>query len=134
MELTEKELKELEKIPSELRARIIAMFANPYYSAFKALSSQLTAFSDELISDPFTIRGDEDFTKHESSENFDRIVTALTTSARAKAETALKISKEIKSLSEDVEVLRLKLTPDELEKATSITTTADIRKQALNGK
>lgn len=133
MELTEKELKELDKIPSELRKRIIAMFANPYYSAFKALSSQLTAFSDELISDPFTIRGNEDFSKFEDSDNFDKIVTALTTSARAKAETALKISKEIKSLSEDVEVLRLKLTPDELEKATSITTTADIRKQALNG-
>lgn len=133
MELTEKELKELDKIPSELRKRIIAMFANPYYSAFKALSSQLTAFSDELISDPFTIRGNEDFSKFEDSDNFDKIVTALTTSARAKAETALKISKEIKSLSEDVEILRLKLTPDELEKATSITTTADIRKQALNG-
>ena len=132
MELTEKELKELDKIPSELRTRIVAMFANPYYSAFKALSSQLTAFSDELIADPFTIRGNEDFSKFENSENLDKIITALTTSARAKAETALKISKEIKSLAEDVESLRLKLTPEEIEKASILTTTADIRKQALN--
>ena len=132
--LNEKEEKELSKLSVELRAKIQAMFDSPYYVAFSALHSQLIAFSTELKDDPFTIRGNENFDLYKDSENLDKIITALTSSARAKAETALKIAREIKSLAEDVEALRMCLTPEEQEKANKITTTADIRKEALNGK
>ena len=132
--LNDKELKEVNKLSDELREKIMAMFSSPYYVAFSALHSQLIAFSTELKDDPFTIRGNEDFDRFKDNENLDKIITALTSSARAKAETALKIAREIKSLAEDVEALRMCLTPEEQEKAGRITTTSDIRKEALNGK
>jgi hypothetical protein len=131
--LTEKEFFELDKLSPEFRDKIIAMFESPYYKAFCALHSQLVAFSSELETDPFTIRGNEDFDKFKDSENLDKIITALTTSARAKAETALKVSRELKSLADDVESLRVKLTPEEQEKANKIVTMSDVRKKALNG-
>lgn len=130
--LTDKERKEIEKLSHELKDKILSMFSSPYYMAFSALYSQMIAFAEELKSEPFTIRGNEDFDKFKDSENVDKIITALTTSARAKAETALKISREMKSLAEDVEALRLQLNPEEQKKASAITTTTDIRKQALN--
>jgi hypothetical protein len=131
--LNEAEVKELNKLSVELREKVEAMFSSPYYLGFEALSSQFQAYCNELKEKPFTIETNEDFSKYAEFDNSDRIIMAISSAARAKAETALKISKEIPDMAEAIVGLQMKLSPDEQKKIGLITTTADIRKIALNG-
>lgn len=111
--MTEEEQKELKKLSPELREKVEAMFASPYYLGFEALSSQYQAYCNELKEKPFTIEGTEDFSKYSESENIDKIIMAMSATARAKAETSLKISKEIPSMAEAIVELQSKLSNDE---------------------
>jgi hypothetical protein len=111
--LTEEEVKELKKLSPELREKVDAMFASPYYLGFEALSSQYQAYCKELKDKPFTIEGTEDFSKYSESENIDKIIMAMSATARAKAETSLKISKEIPDMAEAIVKLQGKLSNDE---------------------
>jgi len=111
--LTEEEQKELKKLSPELREKIEAMFASPYYTGFRALTSQYEAYCTELEETPFTIKGNEDFSKYEDSDNFDKILSAMSATARAKAETSLKIAKEIPSMAAAIVELQGKLSNDE---------------------
>ena len=111
--LTEEEQKELKKLSPELREKIEAMFNSPYYLGFEALSSQYQAYCNELKDNPFTIETNEDFSKYEKSENVDKIIMAISATARAKAETALKVSKEIPTMAEAIVKLQGKLSNDE---------------------
>jgi len=111
--LNEEEQKELKKLSPELREKIEAMFNSPYYLGFEALSSQYQAYCNELKDKPFTIEGTEDFSKYSESENIDKIIMAMSATARAKAETSLKIAKEIPSMAEAIVELQSKLSNDE---------------------
>jgi len=111
--LNEEEVKELKKLSTELREKVEAMFNSPYYTGFKALSSQFNAYCKELQETPFTIQGNEDFSQYSESENIDKIIMAMSATARAKAETSLKISKEIPDMAEAIVKLQGKLSNDE---------------------
>lgn len=111
--LTEDETKELKKLSPELRDKVEAMFNSPYYTGFKALSSQFNAYCKELQETPFTIQGSEDFSQYSESDNVDKIIMAMSATARAKAETSLKISKEIPDMAEAIVKLQGKLSNDE---------------------
>ena len=131
MELTEKELKELEKLSTSLKNKILGMFSSPRFNVWQASRTQLDAVCNEFISNPKLIDEEIDFDKYSKYENADKIIMAISTTARAKNETALKWMKELEDLSKIERSLFASLTPDEQEKANTITTTADIRKQAL---
>lgn len=111
--LTEEEVKELSKLSPELREKIEAMFNSPYYKGFKALISQYEAYCEELEKTPFTINGNEDWADYAASPNVDKIIMAMSATARAKAETSLKIAREIPDLAESITKLQGKLSNDE---------------------
>lgn len=111
--LNEEEQKELKKLSPELREKIEAMFNSPYYLGFEALSSQYQAYCNELKGKPFTIETNEDFSKYSESQYADKIIGAITAAQRAKAETALKVSKEIPDMAEAIVELQGKLSNDE---------------------
>lgn len=113
MELTEKELKELDNLSLELKGKIEAMFNSPFYKGFRALSSQYEAYCNELEKTPFTINGNEDWSGYAENPNVDKIINAMSATARAKAETSLKIAKEIPELAESIQKLQGKLSNDE---------------------
>lgn len=116
MELSEKELKELSKLSVELQDRIKTVFSSSYYKLFLAFDKQISAFAEDVIHKPYTIRG--------SGES---------DMSKAEFDSMLKAMDKMDSLSEMREKFRLKLTPDELEKSSILTTTSSLRKQALNG-
>jgi len=133
--LTEEEQKELKKLSPELREKIEAMFASPYYLGFMAADSQFNKFCKDSIENPQSISvNDDDYSQYKDNDNFAEIVAALSAQKRQKAETALKINKSLYELIEVREKFRVKLSPEEMQKAASLTTTADIRKEAFNGK
>jgi len=113
--LTEEEQKELKKLSPELREKVEAMFNSPYYLGFEALSSQYQAYCNELKENPFTIEADINIEKIAEvfKENADKVISALSATARAKAETALKVSKEIPDMAEAIMKLQGKLSNDE---------------------
>jgi len=133
--LNEEEQKELKKLSPELREKIEAMFASPYYLGFMAADSQFNKFCKDSIENPQSISvNDDDYSQYKDNDNFAEIVAALSAQKRQKAETALKINKSLYELIEVREKFRVKLSPEEMQKAASLTTTADIRKEAFNGK
>lgn len=115
MELTDKELKELSKVSLELQDKIKVVFSSSYYKLFIAFDKQISAFAEDVINKPYTIRG--------SGES---------DMSKAEFDSMLKAMDKMDSLSEMREKFRLKLTPEELEKASILTTTSSLRKQALN--
>ncbi len=113
--LTEKEKNELSTLSPKLRDRILLIFESPYVVGYEALYSQFMAYCNELKNKPFTIDGDEDYSKYQDSENVDKIINALSSTNRAKAETSLKISKEIPDMADKIVMLHNKLTDKEKE-------------------
>ena len=131
--LTEEEVKELKKLSPELREKIESMFSSPYYLGFMAADSQFNKFCKDSIENPQSISGDdEDYSQYKDNDNFAETVAALSAQKRQKAETALKINKSLYELIEVRERFRVKLTPDEQQKANLLTTTSDVRKATLN--
>jgi hypothetical protein len=115
--LTEQQEKEISKLSPDLRDKIMAMFTSPYYLLFQAIDTQIKAFAQDVINKPYTIRG--------SSEN---------EQSKAEFDSMLKAMDKMESLSDMREKFRLNLNPEELKKIDTILTTADVRKEALNGK
>ena len=113
--LTEKEKNELSTLSPKLRDRILLIFESPYVVGYEALYSQFMAYCNELKNKPFTIDGDEDYSKYQDSENVDKIINALSSTNRAKAETSLKISKEIPDMADKIVMMHNKLTDKEKE-------------------
>jgi hypothetical protein len=113
--LTEKEKNELSTLSPKLKDRILLIFESPYVVGYEALYSQFMAYCNELKNKPFTIDGDEDYSKYQDSENVDKIINALSSTNRAKAETSLKISKEIPDMADKIVMLHNKLTDKEKE-------------------
>lgn len=116
MVLTERELKELSKVSVEFQDKIKRMFSSPFYDVFVAVDKEISAIAADFTKQPYTIRG-----SGESDQ------------AKAEFDSMLKAMDKLENLVNMRESFRLKLTPEEAEKASILTTTADIRKQALNG-
>lgn len=132
--LTEEEAKELTKLSPELREKVEAMFNSPYYLGYEALSSQYQAYCKELKDKPFTIETNEDFSKYAEFENADKIIMAISATQRGKAETALKVAKELPSMAMSIVDFQLRLTPEEQQKANKVATAASLREEVLGGK
>jgi hypothetical protein len=113
--LTEKEKNELSTLSPKLKERILLIFESPYLIGYEAMCSQYVAYCNELKNKPFTIDGDEDYSKYQESDNVDKIINALSATSRAKAETSLKISKEIPDMAEKIVMMHNKLTDKEKE-------------------
>lgn len=115
MELNDKELKEISKLSIELQDKIKTVFSSSYYKLFLAFDKQISAFAEDVIKKPYTIRG--------SGES---------DMSKAEFDSMLKAMDKMDALSEMREKFRLKLLPNELEEAGKITTMSDIRKAALD--
>ena len=115
--LNEKEQKELGKLSVEFRDKIQAMFDSPYYELFDTLDTQIKAICKDIKMQPYTIRG-----------------SGETENAKAEYDSMIKTMEKVDVIVQNREKYRMCLTPEEQEKANKITTTADIRKEALNGK
>jgi len=137
--LTEEEVKELKKLPIELRDKILKIFESPKFNSWLGFRTQLDKVSDELINKPKQIEEDIDFDKFKDSngvfyENADKIINAISATSRGRSETSLKWMKEIQDLVKIERAMWDDLTPEEQKKAVMIMTTADVRKEAFNGK
>lgn len=137
--LTEEEIKELKKLPIELRDKILKIFESPKFNSWLGFRTQLDKVSDELINKPKQIEEDIDFDKFKDSEgkfyeNADKIINAISATSRGRSETSLKWMKEIQDLVKIERAMWDDLTPEEQKKAAMIMTTADVRKEAFNGK
>jgi hypothetical protein len=82
--LTEKEEKELSKLSPEFRDKLIKIFSNPNIKGFVGFKTQFNTWADELRDNPQPING--------KNADDDAI-------QRSKAETALKLMKEMFDLS-----------------------------------
>lgn len=129
--LSAEEIKELNKLPKELREKILKIFSSPIFLAWRATRSQIETICNELIIDPKSISEVIDIEKYKGLDNVDKIIQALESASRAKSETALKWMKEMPDLVANERSLYNMLTPDEQKAASLFTTTADLRKEAL---
>lgn len=112
--LNDKELKEVNKLSDELREKIIAMFSSPYYLLFQALDAQITAFANDVISQPYTIRS-----------------SGANEQSKAEFDSMLKAMDKMDSLSEMREKFRGSLTPEEQEKVNKVITASSLRQEAV---
>lgn len=102
----------------DLYEKIHTMLQSPYLKVYMALKIQLLTYANELELTPFTIRGNDDLEKYAAQENGEKIIEALASSSRQRAETSLKVAKEIKDLAYDIEEISKKLTQKESKEAT----------------
>ena len=127
--LTESEKKELHynDLSDELRDKIDCAFQSPYLSSALAIHIQKRALELELMQTPFTIRGES--TLEVTAEGVANAIKEAVT-ARANTETALKVSKWLVEVAEDLEKLQSKLTVRESKDAERIMsgTAEEIRK------
>ena len=115
--LTDKELKEIGKLSIELKVKVQSMFDSPFYELFDTVDTQIKAICADIKAKPYTIRG--------SGEN---------ENAKAEYDSMIKTMEKIDILVQNRERYRMNLTPEEQANIGRLTTTADIRKEALNGK
>ncbi len=130
--LTEQEKKELnyENLSPELRIKVDTAFSSPDFIVALAYASQIRALSNEMIENPFTIRGE---VKIEVSENGVQEALKEAVTARANTETALKVLRDLDDLSAKLKDIQVRLLPDESEsiKNKSIVTHKDLKKIAF---
>lgn len=112
--LSEKEEKELSKLSVELREKIQAMFSSPYYLLFQALDAQITAFANDVISKPYTIRS-----------------SGANEQSKAEFDSMLKAMDKMDDLSDMREKFRMNLTPQEQEKVSKVVTATSLRQEAV---
>lgn len=137
--LNEEEQKELKKLSPELREKLIKIFESPKFNSWLGFRTQLNKVCDELINKPKQIEEDIDYDKFKDTngnfyENADKIINAISATSRGRSETSLKWMKELQDLAKIERALFDDLTPEEQKKASLIMTTADVRKEAFNGK
>lgn len=137
--LNEEEQKELKKLSVELREKLLKVFSSPKFNSWLGFRTQLDKVCDELVNKPKQIEEDIDYDKFKDAEgvfyeNADKLINAISATSRGKAETSLKWMKEIQDLTRIERALFDDLTPEEQKKASLIMTTADVRKEAFNGK
>jgi hypothetical protein len=132
--LTEEEVKELKKLSPELREKILKIFESPKFNAWLGFRTQLDKVCNELRNNPKQIEEDIDYEKFKEYDNADKIIMAISATSRGRSETSLKWMKEIQDLVKIERAMWDDLTPEEQKKAVMIMTTADVRKEAFNGK
>lgn len=121
MELTDKELKEISKLSMDLQlkikdwARLFSIVKKSHaLSTYMTIYNQRKAWQDEIDSDPFTIRGTNEFDENNQDEGKDvKQIVAEAMTSRQNTETAMKIIKLLPDLDADLEKLYLKMTIDE---------------------
>lgn len=132
--LTEKEKKELgyDRLSPELRLKIDTAFESPDFLVALAYSKQISALCNEMIEDPFTIRGNVEIQLSAGGEGVD--VEKEDALARAKTETALKVLKELDVLADKLKSLQQNLSPEQVSLLNKkIVTASEMKKVAFNG-
>lgn len=120
LEIFESYTEKLAKDHKDFYDKLLTILKSPTLSTYLGMKIQLLAYCIELQETPFTIRGNDDFFGLSNIENGDRIIEAMTAASRQRAETSLKIARELKSLEEDVDALWKKLTKKEQKVAEKI--------------
>lgn len=134
--LNEEEAKELKKLSTELREKILKVFSSPKFNSWLGFRTQLDKVCDELINKPKQIEEDIDYDKFKDAEgvfyeNADKLINAISATSRGKAETSLKWMKEIQDLVKIERALWDDLTPEEQKKGLEMISARDIRKAAI---
>lgn len=119
VELFKSSANDLRKGSKDLFDKICVILESPYLKVYCALKVQLLAYATELEISPFTIRGNDEIGKFGELdiEDTSKIIEVLAGVARQRAETSLKIAKEMKDLAFDVEEIGKKLTHKETREA-----------------
>lgn len=118
--LTEQEKKELnyDKLSKTTKDKIDSAFISPDFIVAQTYYSQIKALSEEIIKNPFTIRGGLE------EEN-----------SRQNVETALKVLSQLDSLNDKLKAIQQTLTIEEVNSLDkSIVTHKDVRNFALERK
>lgn len=120
--LTEKEKKLInyDTLPEDLRLKIDTAFESPDMIIALSYASQIRALSNEMISNPFTIRGKTSMTDAEE------------TNARQNTETALKVLKELDDLGKTLVEIQSRLSPEQKDLSNKpIVTHKDLKSVAF---
>lgn len=104
-----------ENLSPELKKKIDAAFSSPHFNSVLALYVQKTALEQEMINNPFTIRGDDSGFER-TEEGIDKAIKESITS-RQNTETAIKVAKWLQESADDLEKLQQKLTVEEKKEA-----------------
>jgi len=115
--LSQQEISEIEQLPELLREMVLRVFNSPLYDDWDAMDTFIVRKWTELKDNNFSIifTADEDSDKEIPVEKL--VQRGL--SARQEAETALKFAEKLLKLRDECEALRLKLTEEEQERASS---------------
>jgi hypothetical protein len=115
--LSQQEISEIEQLPELLREKVLRVFNSPLYDDWDAMDTFIVRKWTELKDNNFSIifTADEDSDKEIPVEKL--VQRGL--SARQEAETALKFAEKLLKLRDECEALRLKLTEEEQERASS---------------
>lgn len=128
--LTDQEKKEINyhKLSPDLRLKIDTAFENPDMIVALAYSSQIKALANEMIENPFTIRGSVDSSI--GTEGID--VEKEDAYARQRTETALKVLDKLDSLADKLRAIQSNLTPEQNDLINKpIVTAKELRNQAF---
>ena len=108
--VTEKKIINYDNLPDELRIKIDTAFENPDYIVALTYAKQIQALSNEMITNPFTIRGEASI---EISERGVQEALKEAVTARQNTETALKVLSQLDDLAEKLKKIQERLNPEE---------------------
>lgn len=130
--LTEQEKKEInyDNLSIELKLKIDTAFESPDLIIALAYSSQIQALANEMILDPFTIRGDIEISLSEGGEGID--VEKQDAQARQRTETALKVLDKLDGLGDKLKTVQANLSPEQMNVLNKrVVTAKDLKKIAF---
>lgn len=112
--LTESEKKELnyDNLTPELKLKIDTAFESPDLIIALAYSSQIQALANEMILDPFTIRGSTEIQLSAGGEGVD--IEKQDAQARQRTETALKVLDKLDALGEKLKSVQANLSTEQV--------------------
>ncbi len=112
--LTSEEKKELnyDKLSDELRLKIDTAFESPDFIIAMAYSSQIKALANEMIENPFTIRGNTEITLSGGGDGID--VEKEDALSRQKTETALKVLDKLDVLGDKLKAVQQNLSAEDV--------------------
>lgn len=129
--LTSQEKKEInyDNLSKELKIKIDTAFESPDFIVALAYAKQIQALSNEMINNPFTIRGEATI---EVSENGVQEALKEAITARQNTETALKVLSQLDTLAEKLKEIQNNLLPEQNDVLTkSIVTHKDLKRVAF---
>lgn len=129
--LTAKEKKEInyDNLSPELKIKIDTVFESPDFIVALAYGKQIQALSNEMIDNPFTIRG---VASIEVSDNGIAEALKEAVTARQNTETALKVLSQLDELAEKLKDIQGILLPEQREVLNkAIVTHKDLKKVAF---